>query len=109
MYPDVDGGDGQKRFEAGRNALPTDHQAAVLLLEPRKRPLSLESWDHVFDRSAPGFLGLPDTLRDLCPDTPLPELLSQRFRIIPLIRRDHFETCAGATPCARVHLNGIEQ
>src|SRR5215468_7389488 len=37
------------------------------------------------------------------------QLLSQRFRIIPFIRRDPFETFAGATSLARVHLDRIEQ
>jgi hypothetical protein len=27
-------------------------------------------------------------------------LLPQRFRIIPFLRREHVETCAGVTPCA---------
>ena len=82
MDPDMDRSKSQKRLKAGRNALPADHQTTIFLLKPRKRALGLEPWDHCFDRSAPGFLRLPDALGDLCPDTPLPELLPQRFRII---------------------------
>jgi len=71
MNPNMDRDDRQKRVEACRNALPPDHQAAILLLQPGKRPLRLESWHHFFDRSATIFLGLPDTLWELCPDPPL--------------------------------------
>jgi hypothetical protein len=109
MNPDMDRSKRKKRLKTCGNALPTDHQAAILLLEPGKCTLRLESWDHFFDRSAPVFLRLPDALRDLHPDTPLPELLPQRFRLIPFLRREHFATCAGATPFARVPLDGVEQ
>src|SRR5437870_7486645 len=69
MNPDVDGGDGQKRFEAGRNALPTDHQAAVLLLEPGKCPLRLESWDH-FLIGLPRFFFVCQTHFGICARIP---------------------------------------
>ena len=36
----------KKRLEAGRNALPTDHQTTVFLLKPGKHPLSLAPRDH---------------------------------------------------------------
>src|ERR1700704_5284885 len=109
MDPDMDRSKSKKRLKACGNALPTDHQAAILLLEPGKGALRLKSGDHCFDRSAPVFLRLPDPLRDLCPDTPLPELLPQHFRIIAFIRRDHFEPFAGATSFARMYLDSIEQ
>src|SRR5215211_6971846 len=99
----------KQRLKACSDALPTDDQTAILLLEPGKGALRLKAWDNLFDRSASVFLRLPDALRDLCPDTPLPELLPQRFRIILFIRRDHFETLAGAPSFARVHLDRIEQ
>jgi hypothetical protein len=72
----MDGSDGQKRFEAGRNTLLTHHQAAVLLLEPSKRPLGLKPWDRFFDRPASVLLGLPDPLGDLRPAPPLAQRLS---------------------------------
>ena len=75
MDPDVDRGNCQKRVKAGGNALPADHQATILLLEPSKGPLGLEPRDDFFDRPATVFLGLPDPLRELRPDPPLPELL----------------------------------
>jgi len=65
----MDRDDGQKRVKAGRNAFPPDHQSTVLLLKPGKGPLGLEPRDHFCDRSAAVFLGLPDALRELCPDT----------------------------------------
>ena len=55
MDPDVDRRNRQNRLKAGRDALPADHQAALLLLEPGKGALRLESWDPFFDRSAPVF------------------------------------------------------
>ena len=72
MRPDMDGSDCQKRLKAGRQTLPPDDQAAVFLLEPGKGPLGLKAWDHVLDRPAPIFLGLPDPFRELRPDTALP-------------------------------------
>ena len=109
MNPNMARGDRQKRVEACRNALPSDHQAAILLLEPGKRPLSLESWHHFFDRSATIFLGLPDALRELCPDPPFLELLPERFGIITFIRRNGLEAFAGAPPFARADLDRIQQ
>src|SRR6266545_5843497 len=109
MEPDVDRRKSKKRLKACGNALPTDHQAAILLLEPGKCALSLQSWDGFFDRSAPGLCSLPDALQDLRPDTPLPELLPQRLRILPLLRRDPFETFVGVTAFARVHLDSSKQ
>src|SRR5215470_19912392 len=109
MDPDVNRSKSKKRLKTCGNTLPPDHQAAILLLEPGKGALCLKAWDDFFDRSPPVLFRLPDALRDLRPYTPLPKLLSQRFRIIPFIRRDHFETFAGATSLARVHLDRIEQ
>ena len=108
MNPDVNGSDSQQRVEARGQALPPDHQTTILLLKPGKGPLSLKSRDHFLDRLAPIFLGLPDALRDLPPNTPLPELLAQHLRVIPFIRRDHFETFAGATSFACPHLDRIK-
>src|ERR687884_1678487 len=108
MNPNMDRGDRQKRVEACRNALPSDHQAAILLLEPGKRPLSLESWHHFFDRSATIFLGLPDALRELCPDPPFPELLPERFGIIAFIRRNDLKAFARTAAVAGANLDRIK-
>src|SRR5438045_193984 len=108
MYADVNRRDRQKRLKARRNPLPADHQATILLLEPSKGAFGLESWHHFFDRSPPGFFRLPDPLGDLRPDTPLAELLPQPFGIIPFIRRDHLQTCAGTAPVARADLDGLK-
>src|SRR5215471_4752568 len=101
MDPDVDRGDCQKRVKAGRNALPADHQAAILLLEPGKGALGLKSWHHLFDRSAALLLRLPDPLRELCPNTALPYHLTEHFGIIAFICRDDLETFPGAPPFPR--------
>src|SRR5262249_32607889 len=94
MDPNVDRGEGQKRLKAGRNALPADHQAAILLLEPGKGALGLKPWYHFFDRSAAIVLRLPDPLRDLRPDPTLAQYLPQGFRIIAFIRCDDLEAFA---------------
>src|ERR1043166_671924 len=109
MDPDVHRSKSKKRLKACSNTLPTHDQAAILLLVPGKGALRLTTWDSCFDRSTPVLFRLPDALRDLCPDTPLPELLPQRFGIIPFLCRNHFETFAGATAFARAHLDRIEQ
>src|SRR6516162_3303040 len=108
MDPDVNRRQSKKRLTACGKALPTDHQAAILLLEPGKGALRLTAWDNLCDRSPPVRFRFPDALRDLRPDTPLPQLLSQRCRLIPFLRRHHFETFAGAPALARVPLDRLE-
>src|SRR5512145_2783450 len=80
----MDRGDRKKCFEAGGNMLPPDHQATIFLLEPSKGALGLEPRHDFFDRSSPVLLRLPDALRERRPAPSLPELLPQRFGIIPL-------------------------
>ena len=109
LDPDMDRGDCQKRVKAGGDALPAHHQATILLLEPGKGPLGLEPRDGLLDRPATVFLGLPDALRELRPDPPLPELLPQRFGIIAFIGRDHLEAFARAPSFAGADLHGIKQ
>src|SRR6266850_182617 len=105
----MDARDGKKRFETCSNALPPDHQAAILLLEPGKSTLGLEPGHRFFDGSASGFLGLPDALGELCPNATLPEPLPQGFRIIAFIGGKDFESFAGAAAGARPHLDRVEQ
>src|SRR5678815_367013 len=109
MDPNMDRSNCQKRFEARRHALPPDDQATILLLKPSKSPLRLEPGHNFFDRSTAVFLGLPDPLGQLCPDTPLPELLPQRFGVIAFIRRDDLQTFAGTAPFAGVDFDRIQQ
>src|ERR1700756_4955777 len=99
----------QKRVETCGNTLPPDNQAAILFLEPGKGALGLEARHHYFDRTAPVSLGLPDALGDLRPDATLPELLTQGFRIVPVIGCDDVETLTGTASCARTHLDRIAQ
>jgi hypothetical protein len=104
----MDRGDCQKRVKASRHALPADPQAAGLLLEPGQGARGLQPGHAFFDRSAPVLLRLPDPLRDLCPDTALPQGLPQRFGLLPLLRRDDLETFPGAPPFARAALDCLE-
>ena len=108
LDPDVDRGNGQKCVKAGGNALPPDHQATILLLEPSKGPLSLEPRDDVLDRSATIFLGLPDPLGELCPNTTLAQLLAKCFGIIAFIRRDDLQAVAGTAAAARADFDCIK-
>src|SRR5919205_554217 len=98
LDPDMDRSDCQERVKTDSKALPANYQATILLLEPGKGPLGLEPRDDLLDRPATVFLGLPDPLRELCPDPPFPELLPERLGIIPFIRCDHLETFPWATP-----------
>src|SRR5919206_3163861 len=109
LDPDMDRGDCQKRVKAGGDALPAHHQATIFLLKPSKGPLGLEPRDNLLDRPATVFLGLPDPLRELCPDPPFPELLPERFGIIPFIRCNDLEPFAGTAPSTRAHLDRIKQ
>ena len=109
MDPDVDRSDRKEYLKARSNALPTDYQAAVFILEPGKCELSLEPREHFLDWSTAVFLGLPDPLRDLRPNPVLPQLLPQRFRIIAFIRREDPKAFAGPAPLARGYLDRIQQ
>src|SRR4030095_15340919 len=109
MDPNMNRGESQECLETCGDALPADDQAPVFLLKPGKGALGLEPGHHLCDGPAPIFLGLPDALRDLGPDPPLPELLAQRFRIIPFIRGDDAQPFAGTAPFTRAELHGIKQ
>src|SRR5690349_17971506 len=109
MDPNVNRGESQECVETCGDALPADDQATVFLLKPGKGPLSLEPWHHLCDGPTTIFLGLPDALRDLRSDPSLPELLAQRFRIIPFIRGDDAQPFAGTAPFARADLDRIKQ
>ena len=105
----MDRGDRKTCLEAGGDTLPPDHKATIFLLEPGKGALGLEPRHDFFDRSAPVFLCLPDTLRDLRPDPSLPELLPQCFGILPFLGRDDLEAFTRTSPFARADLHGIQQ
>jgi hypothetical protein len=103
----MDRSDCQKRVKASRNALPADHQAAILLLEPGKGALGLKPGHDFFDRSAPVFLGLPDPLRKLRPNPTLAQGLAQGFRIIPFIRRENLQPFTRTPPVTSTDLHRI--
>ena len=108
MDPNVNRGESQECLETCGDALPADDQASVFLLKPGQGPLGLEPWHHLCDGPAPIFLGLPDALRELGPDPPLPELLAQRFRIITFIGYDDLEAFARTATVARADLDRIQ-
>jgi hypothetical protein len=60
---------GEKCVEACRETLPADDQAAVLALEPRKRPLGLEARNILFNGSPTSLSVFPDAFRDLGANT----------------------------------------
>jgi hypothetical protein len=91
MDPHVNDGDGEKRVEAGAETFPADNQAPVLALEPRKRLLSLQARDILFEGAPTWFFDFPDPFRNLRPDPALPEAMAEGFRVVPLIRRDDLE------------------
>jgi hypothetical protein len=104
----MDASDGKKRFETCSHALPPDHQAAILLLEPGKRTLGWEAGHRFFEGSAASVLDRPDALGDLRPQATLPEPLPQSFRIISCIGGKDVETRAGAAAGARPPLHRVE-
>src|SRR6516162_753404 len=108
MDPNVNRGESQECLETCGDALPADDQAPVFLLKPGKGPLGLEPWHHLCDGPTPIFLGLPDALRHLGPDTPLPELLAQRFRIIAFSLADDEQPGAWAASWGRAELYSIQ-
>src|ERR671937_504783 len=108
MDPNVNRGESQECLETCGDALPADDQATVCLLKPGTGPLGLEPWHHLCDGPTTMFLGLPDALRDLGPDPPLPELLAPRFRLIAFLRGAHLQPFAGTAPLARADLDGIK-
>jgi hypothetical protein len=94
----MDRGDRQKCFKACGQALPSHHQATILLLEPGTRALGLEPRHDVFDWSPTVSLGLPDPLGELGPSTTLASLLPQHFGIIAFIGHDDLEAFTGGGP-----------
>jgi len=109
LDPDVDRSDGQKPREACCKPLPADDQAAVLFLKPGQRPLHLEAGDPHLDGTAPRSLGLPDSLRNLCPDIAFARMQAQRFGVIALIGRQHLGTFARAPRLASAQADRIQQ
>src|SRR5919206_5004150 len=108
LDPDMDRGDCQKRVKAGGDALPAHHQATIFLLKPSKGPLGLEPRDNLLNRPATVFLGLPDPLRELCPDPPFPELLPERFGIRAFIGRHDLQAFARTAAVPRADLDRIK-
>jgi hypothetical protein len=100
---------GEKRIEARGQTFPADHQTAVLVLEPGKRPLGLVARDLLFDRPSSRLAAFPDAFGDLGANPASAEAPSEVFGIIALIRCQHLEAFARSAlfPCADVQ--GIQQ
>jgi hypothetical protein len=109
MDPQVNHGDGEKCVEADRETFPADDQAAVLPLEPCKRPLGLEARDGLFDGAPPRLSGFPYTLGDLGPDPASAESMAEVLSIIPFIRRQDPEPFARSALFAGADVEGIQQ
>ena len=101
--------DCEKRVEAGRETFPTHDQAAVLALEPRKRPLGLEARNILFNRSSTRLFGLPYPFGDLRADPTSAEALAQVFGVIAFVRRQHLEPFTWSAPLTRADVQGIQQ
>ena len=57
--PTCDHGHGKKRVKASSETFPAHDQAAVLPLQPGKRPLNLEARNSLFDRPPPRLAARP--------------------------------------------------
>jgi hypothetical protein len=101
--------DGEKCVEAGRETLPSDDQSAVLALEPRKRPLSLESRDGL-SYGAPTWLSVfPHPFGNLGADTPFTKAMAKLFGVIAFIRHQHLEPFMRSAPFTCADVESIEQ
>jgi hypothetical protein len=100
MDPHVNHGDCEKRVEAGDKTFPADNQAAVLPLEPGKRPLSLEARDVLLEGAPTRLLGVPDPFGHLRPDPAFPEAMAESLRGVSFIRREDLEPLARSAPFA---------
>ena len=99
----------EKCVEACRETFPADNQAAVLALEPRKRPLGLEARDVLFHGPPTRLSGFPDSFGELGADTPLTKALAKVIGVISLIRRQHLEPFARSAAFACAHAESIQQ
>ena len=88
----MDHGYGEKGVEAGGETLPAHDHAAVLPLQPGKRPLGLVARGFPFHWPPPRAAALPHPLGDLGPDPASAEALTEVFRIIPLIHLRPYAT-----------------
>ena len=102
-------GYGEKGMKARGQPFPADHQAAVLALEPGKRPLRLIARDRFFDRPSPRPAAFPNAFGDLGANATRAEAPAKIFRIIPFIRGQHLEALARSAALPRAHAQGVQQ
>ena len=77
LDPHMNDSDGEERVEAGGDSFPAHDQAAVLPLEPGKRPLGLEARDVLFHGAPTRLSRLPHPFGDLGPDTTGAEAMTE--------------------------------
>ena len=100
--------DGEERIEAYRETFPAHDQAAVLALEPRKRPLGLEARNVLFHGAPTRLFGVPHPFGNLRSNPTFPESIAKIFGVIALIRRQHFEPFARSAPFPRADVEGAQ-
>jgi len=99
----------EKRVETSGETFPADNHAAVLALEPRKRPLGLEARDVLFHGPPTRLSGVPDACGELGADTPWMKARAKVMGVISCICRQYLEPCARSAACARAHVESIQQ
>src|SRR5918999_5356090 len=109
MNPHVNQSYGKKRVEASGETFPADNQAAVLALEPRKRPLGLITGHILFDRPPPRCAALPYPFGNLGPDAASAETMPKVCGVIPLIHCQHLGSFTRSAACASADVQGIQQ
>jgi hypothetical protein len=101
--------EGEERIEVGGEPFSADDQAAVLALEPCKRPLGLVARDIVFDRPSPPLTAFPDSFGYLGANAACAEATAEVFGIIALIRCQDPEPFARSALFPRADVQGIQQ
>jgi hypothetical protein len=100
---------GEERIEAGSEPFPGHDQAAVLALEPGKRPLGLVARDSIFDRPSPRLMAFPDAFGYLGANAACAEATAEVFGVIALICCQDPEPFARSTLPPRADVHGIQQ
>ena len=109
MNPQMYDGNGKERIEAGGAPLPADDQAAVLVLEPGKRPLGLVARDSLF-YGAPTWLAVfPHAFGDLRANPSLTKAPAEVSSIIPSICGQDLRPLARAAPLTSADVEAIQQ
>src|SRR5262245_35287955 len=104
----MDDSDRQKRCEAGPETLPTDDQLAVLPLQPRERPLSLEAWHGDFDRATAQLLCFPTHVWGSALRCPGGEVADGGFCMIVFVCDNDLRSSVRASTLVRPQADGVQ-